>query len=87
MVLIAIMLLAQFPMLKETFARGVTTLYVKIKYPERSFQYRDFIYESHFGSYIISYADQDENPLNLMLEPKWLPVIVTYDPLDQPMKD
>lgn len=81
------MLLAQIPMLKETLARGVTTLYVNIKYPERSFQFRDFIYESHFGNYFISYADQDEKLISLMLEPKFLPVIVTYDPLDQPMTD
>ncbi|MEC0129009.1 hypothetical protein [Paenibacillus pabuli] len=74
-------------MLKATFARGVTTLYVNIKHPERSLQYRDFIYESHFGSYFISYADQDEKLISLILEPKWLPVIVTYDPLDQPMKN
>ncbi|WP_458125377.1 hypothetical protein [Paenibacillus sp. Z3-2] len=60
---------------------------MKIKYPERSFQFQDFIYESHFGSYIISYADQDGTPIHLMLEPKLLPIMVTYDPLDQPMKD
>jgi hypothetical protein len=81
------MLLAQIPMLKETLARGVTTLYVSMKYPEHSFQYRNFIYESHFGGYFISYADQDEKLISLMLEPKFLPVIITYDPLDQPMTD
>lgn len=81
------MLLAQIPLLKATFARGVTTIYVNIKYPEHSYQYRDFIYESHFGSYFISYADQDEQLISLMLEPKFLPVIVTYDSLDQPMKN
>lgn|GEM_PF-2668388 len=86
-VLVAIILLAQIPMLKTTFARGATMIYVNIKYPERSFQYRDFIYESHFGSYLISYADQNEQLITLTLEPKFLPVIVTYDPLDQPMKD
>jgi hypothetical protein len=79
------MLLAQIPMLKETLAREVTTLYVNIKYPEHSFQYRNFIYESHFGGYFISYADQDGTLIDLMLEPNFLPVIVTYDPLDQPM--
>lgn len=81
------MLLTQIPMLKETLARGVTTLYVKIKYPEHSFQFQDFIYESHFGNYIISYTDQDEQRINLMLEPKFFPVLIIYDPLNQPMKD
>lgn len=81
------MFLAQIPMLKETLSRGVTTLYVKIKYPEYSFQFQGFIYESHFGNYIISYTDQDEQLISLILEPKFLPVIITYDPLNQPMKD
>lgn len=81
------MLLAQIPMLKETLARGVTTLYMKIKYPEHSFQFQNFIYESHFGNYIISYTDQDEQLISLMLEPKFLPVIIIYDPFNEPMKD
>lgn len=85
--LVAIMLLAQIPVLKETLARGVTALYVKIKYPEHSFQFKDFIYESHFGNYIISYTDQDKQLITLMLEPKFLPVIIIYDPLNEPMKD
>lgn len=85
--LVAIMLLAQIPVLKETLARGVTALYVKIKYPEHSFRFKDFIYESHFGNYIISYTDQDEQRISLMLEPKFLPVIIIYDPLNEPMKD
>ena len=67
-------------MLKETLARGVTTLYVKIKYPEHSFQFQDFNYESHFGNYIISYTDQDEQRISLMLEPKFFPVLIIYDP-------
>lgn len=81
------MLLAQIPMLKETLARGVTTLYVKIKYPEHSFQFQDFNYVSHFGNYIISYTDQDEQGISLMLEPNFFPVLIIYDPLNQPMKD
>lgn len=85
--LVAIMLLAQIPMLKETLARGVTTLYVKIKCPEHSFQFQDFNYESHFGNYIISYTDQDEQRISLMLEPKFFPVLIIYDPLNQPMKE
>lgn len=86
-ILIAVMLAAQIPVVKELLARGVATLYVAAKYPGQTVTFEHFEYEPHFGDYIISFAAQKRDVLHLTLGPKILPIFVKYDPWNQPMSD
>ncbi|PZT57014.1 hypothetical protein [Paenibacillus silvae] len=86
-ILIAVMLAAQVPAVKELLARGAATLYVAAKYPGQTVKFEYFAYEPHFGDYIISYTSQKTDSLHLMLAPRTFPIFVKYDPWSQPMSD
>ncbi|MGQ8875425.1 hypothetical protein [Paenibacillus sp. TSA_86.1] len=86
-VLIVFFLAAQIPVVKELLARGATTLYVAVKYPDQTITFEHFEYEPHFGDYIITYRASKGAGPDLTLAPKMLPIFVKYDPWDEPMSD
>ncbi|WP_434752804.1 hypothetical protein [Paenibacillus amylolyticus] len=86
-VLIVFLLAAQIPVVKELLARGATTLYVAVKYPDQTITFEHFEYEPHFGDYTVSYSTSKGDGTGLTLTPKMLPIFVKYDPWDQPMSD
>jgi len=53
--MIAIMLAAQIPVVKELLARGAARLYTAAKYPGQTITFKHFEYKPYFGNYIISY--------------------------------
>lgn len=71
--------------LQEEEARFTATVYTVIKHSDKNLVYQGLEYEPHFGQYMVTYQDENGKKISLSIFSKQFPVVVIYDPLDQPV--
>ena len=66
------------PYLVSRISSGI---YVTVHYPNKNFKFESSEYAYGFGDYSVTYKDNSNNHLNLMLFPKEFPILIRYDSL------
>lgn len=66
------------PYLVSRISSGI---YVTIHYPNKNFKFESSEYAYGFGDYSVTYKDNSNNYLNLILFPKEFPILIRYDSL------
>lgn len=70
--------------IQKSLAVFSASMYVKSKYEDRKFQYENAEFVPQFGDYFVTFKDKNGNKFSLTMTPKFFPVFVLHDPLDQP---
>ena len=66
------------PYLVSRISSGI---YVTVHYPNKNFKFESSEYAYGFGDYSVTYKDNSNNHLNLMLFPKKFPILIRHDSL------
>jgi len=80
-VLMFILAIFQLESVSKKAASIAASVYVKVHYAEQGFSLSGVAYEPHFGQYIVTFRNHNEQ-LHLMMYPNALPVFVQHDPLN-----
>lgn len=67
--------------IQRVTARLTLSIYITMKYNEMGLKYKKIEYSSQFGDYIVSYESKEGIVYNFMVTPKFMPVIITFDPI------
>lgn len=71
----------QLESVSKTAASIAASVYVNAHYAEQGFSLSGVEYEPHFGQYIVTFRNHNEQ-LHLMMYPNSLPVFVQHDPFN-----
>ncbi|MFC4100190.1 hypothetical protein [Paenibacillus xanthanilyticus] len=63
-------------------ARMTAAIYLTVHYGDRDLRFQTLEYSSQFGAYMVSYQDQDGQPVGLQISSKQFPVFILFDSLD-----
>lgn len=83
--IILILMLSQIEWFKESVAKVSSSVYVKVKYQNQDLKFERIEYDSHFGDYFVTYKGKNGQLISLTMTPRYFPIYVLHDPLDQPM--
>ncbi len=83
--IVFILLLSQFEWSKESVARVSSSVYVKVKYHNQDLKFERVEYDAHFGEYFVTYTEKNGQSISFTMTPRYFPIYVLHDPLDQPM--
>ncbi|SCW67417.1 hypothetical protein SAMN04487970_102714 [Paenibacillus tianmuensis] len=67
--------------IQRVTARLTLSIYITMKYNEMELKYKKIEYSSQFGDYIVSYESKEGIVYNFMVTPKFMPVIISFDPI------
>lgn len=79
--------LHNFPFMQQAEVRFTSTVYMVLKHSDKQhLEYEGLEFEPHFGEYMVTYQNENGENLSISIQSKQFPFVVTYDPLDPPMK-
>lgn len=84
-ILLLLVVLSQFTPVQKTIARLSTSTYVSTHYSHMDLRYQAVEFSPQFGDYFVRYTDKDGTIINFMVTPKFMPILISYDPLNPPM--
>lgn len=84
-IIILILLLSQNNFVKESVAKASSSVYVKVKYHNQDLKFERVEYDAHFGEYFVTYKEKNGQSISFTMTPRYFPIYVLHDPLDQPM--
>lgn len=79
---IFLLALQLIPVIQTMEARLTAEVYIAMKYYDKQLQYQRMEFDTHFGEYLVTYQYRSGESASLMIKPKFLPFIVSYDPFD-----
>lgn len=72
----------QFTVVQHATARLTASTYVSFKYIDMDLSFDKVEYSPQFGDYSVSYKDNNGKRYSFMVTPKFMPVVILYDPLN-----
>ncbi|TBL79381.1 hypothetical protein [Paenibacillus thalictri] len=73
---------SQSSAMQSVAARTSATVYVLLHYRELGLRFDNVEYSPPFGDYFASFTGKDGRKISFTVTPKFMPVLISYDPLD-----
>lgn len=77
-----LILLVNTSSFQENAAKAASHYYVRSHYASRDFTFLKMAYDTNLGDYTVTYKDNAEQQFSFTMAPRYFPVFVRYDPLE-----